>query len=98
MAWLLPVCQVPDVAGEIAGLEVPRTWVTGFEKVRVIGVLALNAVPGAGVVTAAAAEPAGNQLTGAADALSQLRGAPATHTDPASLLRGSVTVLWGLPS
>ena len=47
-------------------------------KVSVIGVVALIVLPGDGVAIALVAEPAGNQLTSAADELSQARGAAAT--------------------
>ena len=43
-----------------------------------IGVFGLIVVPGAGFATALVAEPAGNQLTRAADEVSHERGAAAT--------------------
>ena len=44
----LILCQVPAVCGETGGIEPPSACETGFEKVSVIGVVALILLPGAG--------------------------------------------------
>ena len=67
----------------------------GLEKVRVIGVLGLIVAPGAGLATAVAAPPAGNQLTAAWRDFSQMRGCADTKTVPAAAVRGSVTTVCG---
>jgi hypothetical protein len=62
----------------------------------VIGVDAPIFDPGAGLATAlACCAPAGNQLTACGVALSHVRGAPATCSDPAGPDLGSSTVSWG---
>ncbi len=78
------VVHVPLVAGVTAGRELPSALATGFEKVRVIGVVGVIVVPAAGVATALAVEaPAGNQLTTAGLARSQRRSAASTVNVPA---------------
>jgi hypothetical protein len=73
----------------------PRTRLTGLENVRVIGVSALIVVPGAGLATALAELPGGNQLTADVWALSQVRGDADMKKVPAAPLWGTVTTLAG---
>jgi hypothetical protein len=81
------------VTGETGGRELPKASEIGLEKVSVIGVVGLIWVPGAGLATAAVVAPAGNQLTAAGRAVSQVRGAAATHMVPAFAARASVSPL-----
>ena len=68
---------MPELRGRTGGIDPPRAFETGLLKVSVIGVFALM-VPGCGFAIAVVADPAGNQLTSAADELSHVRGAAAT--------------------
>ena len=92
------MCQLPGVTGDTGGSAWPRAWLTGFEKVSMIGVPGDSGVPGAGEATAEARAPAGNQLTSVAAALSHPRGAAATQTEPATPRWGTVTSLEGAGS
>jgi hypothetical protein len=94
--WLESSCQLPPVLGEMAGRELPSADEIRFEKVSVMGVVGPIREPGAGLETAVAAVPAGNQLTAVDRAVSQVRGVAATHTVPAVAVRGSVTWLLGV--
>src|SRR5450755_1403746 len=100
MAWLLSRCQLPEVTGETGGRWDPSAFWTVLEKVRVIGVPDLICVPGAGLATAVAEPPAGNQLTAADFELSHVLGAAETKMLPAAApaLRGTVTTLAGAES
>ena len=69
---------MPGVRGRTGGIDPPSAFDTGLLNVSVIGVLALIVVPGCGFAIALVAEPAGNQLTSAADEVSHERGAAAT--------------------
>ena len=89
--WLFVCCQLPLVVGETGGRELPSALAIGLEKVRAIGVSGPICEPGAGLATAAVVAPAGNQLTAAGRAVSQVRGAAATHSVPADAVRGSVS-------
>ena len=66
----------------------PSALDTGLEKFSLIGVPGLIWLPGAGMATALAEPPAGNQLTSAWLALSQRRGAAETKVEPAGELCG----------
>ena len=68
------MCHVPAVRGDTGGIKPSSALETGFENVSVIGVVALIVAPGDGYATAVVAEPAGNQLTSAADDFSHERG------------------------
>jgi hypothetical protein len=96
--WLETCCQFPLLLGETGGRELPSAAETAFEKVRVMGVVGPIREPGTGLATAAAAVPAGNQLTAVEGAVSQVRGVAATQTVPAVAVRGSVTSVLGDPS
>src|SRR5579875_3139732 len=76
-------CQAPALRGVTGGRSRPSTLVTGFEKVSVILVLGVIFVPGAGVATAVALVPAGNQEIVLTVGISQLRAATATAPVPA---------------
>src|SRR5581483_9354675 len=95
MVCELTCCQLPAVTGVTGGREVPRTWLTGFEKVSMIGVPGPMSVPGVGEATADALRPAGNQLTRVGAALSHCRAIAVTQTEPADVLRGSVITFCG---
>jgi hypothetical protein len=69
-----------------------------LEKVSVIGVPGSICEPGAGLATAVAAAPAGNQLIRAVLELSQIRGAAETNSVPAAELRGTGMTLCGVAS
>ncbi len=89
--WLPVWCQTPWVIGETGGIFPSSASDTDFEKVREIWVFGLIVPPGAGLATAAAAVPAGNQLTTVGPVVSHVRGTPETHTEPASAVRASVS-------
>jgi len=79
------------VIGPTGGIFPSSAADTLFEKVSEIGVPGLIVPPGAGFATAAAAVPAGNQLTTVGPAVSHVRGTAEIHTEPASADRASVT-------
>ena len=81
--WLPSDCQLPWTCGLSTGWAPFSALATGLLKVRVIGVSGESGVPGAGEATALAPAPAGNQLTVAMWALSQVRGAAAIDAVPA---------------
>src|SRR5436305_14045368 len=89
MTWSLRMCQTPGVIGDTGGRLDPRALLIGLLNVSVIFVCGVIAVPGAGVATAPALTPAGNQLTIAGAALSHTRGTAATASVPAAADRGS---------
>src|SRR5437588_3767477 len=95
MVWLDTCCQLPLVVGETGGREVPSAADTGFENVNEIGVFGPIRLPGAGLATAAAVAPAGNQLTAAAGEVSQVRAVAPTQTVPAGALRVRLNSLLG---
>src|ERR1700761_5110298 len=97
IVWLLSVCHVPWVVGETGGRCDPSTLLTGRENVSVIGVVDLTFDPGAGLATAVAPAPAGNQLTPAGRERSQVRGCPDRYIEPADDVRGRVIVAFGEP-
>ena len=88
--WLFFTCHEPGVVGETGGRFVPSAFVTGLLNVSVIVDVGRIWLPGAGVATAVAVAPDGNQLTNVGGEVSQLRICAETSIVPASAVRGSV--------
>ena len=63
MTRSLRTCQTPGVIGETGGRLAPSALSIGLEKVNVMFVCGVIVLPGAGLATAPALIPAGNQLT-----------------------------------
>ena len=81
-------CHTPGVIGDTGGRLAPSALSIGFENVSVMFVCGVITLPGAGLATAPALIPAGNQLTIAVGDVSHARGAAATVSVPAAAGRG----------